>query len=173
MPPKAPPPKAKPKVDPSPPPSTPPKAPTGEDGTTSPEFETPKGSAVNAGTSTPKTVPLQQYNDLVSRYNQLNETITKLCDRKEFYKGETVTLSGSLSDNRDALVEANKIVKDLEREANELAETIGLDKDVILAAARADSDNNGSEMTSRANVCLLYTSPSPRDRQKSRMPSSA
>ena len=24
-----------------------------------------------------------------------------------------------------------------------------------------------------ANVCLLYTSPSPRDRQKSRMPSSA
>ena len=25
----------------------------------------------------------------------------------------------------------------------------------------------------RSNVCLLYTSPSPRDRQKSRMPSSA
>ena len=25
----------------------------------------------------------------------------------------------------------------------------------------------------RANACLLYTSPSPRDRQKSRMPSSA
>ena len=25
----------------------------------------------------------------------------------------------------------------------------------------------------RTNVCLLYTSPSPRDRQKSRMPSSA
>ena len=29
-------------------------------------------------------------------------------------------------------------------------------------------DDNGQEMT-----CLLYTSPSPRDRQKSRMPSSA
>ena len=27
--------------------------------------------------------------------------------------------------------------------------------------------------TARHNVCLLYTSPSPRDRQKSRMPSSA
>ena len=26
---------------------------------------------------------------------------------------------------------------------------------------------------SQANICLLYTSPSPRDRQKSRMPSSA
>ena len=28
-------------------------------------------------------------------------------------------------------------------------------------------------MTDLSNVCLLYTSPSPRDRQKSRMPSSA
>ena len=27
--------------------------------------------------------------------------------------------------------------------------------------------------TNRVNICLLYTSPSPRDRQKSRMPSSA
>ena len=105
MPPKAPPPKGKPKEEPSPPPSAPPKAPTGEDGTTSLEFETPTGSAGNSGTSTPRTVPLQQYNELVTRYNQLNETIAKLRDRREFYKGETVTLSGSLSDNRDALVE--------------------------------------------------------------------
>ena len=152
MPPKAlPPSKGKPKVDPSPPPH---KAPTGEEGATSPEFETPTGSAGNSGTLTPITVPLSQYNELVTRFNQLNDTIAKLLDRKEFYKGETVSLSGSLSDNRDALIEANKIIKDLEREANELAETISLDKDVILA-------------------CLLYTSPSPRDRQKSRMPSSA
>ena len=134
MPPKAPPPKGKPKVEPSPPPSAPPKAPTGEDGAKSPEFETPMGSAGNSGTSTPRTVPLQQYNELVTHYNQLNKTIAKLRNRKEFYKGETVTLSGSLFDNRDALVEANKIIEDLEREANELAETIGLNKDVILAA---------------------------------------
>ena len=139
-------------MEPSPPPSAPPKAPTGEDGATSPEFETSTGSAGNSGASTPRTVPLQQYNELVSCYNQLNETIAKLRDRKEFYKGETVTLSGSLSDNRDALVKANKIIKELKQEANQLAETIGLDKDAILAAARADSDNNGSEMTSRANV---------------------
>ena len=73
-----------------------------------------------------------------------------------------MSLSGSLSNNRDALIEANKIIKDLESEANELAESIGLDKDVILAAARSQNSS-----------CLLYTSPSPRDRQKSRMPSSA
>ena len=29
------------------------------------------------------------------------------------------------------------------------------------------------EITKEYNICLLYTSPSPRDRQKSRMPSSA
>ena len=29
------------------------------------------------------------------------------------------------------------------------------------------------EVSKRSNGCLLYTSPSPRDRQKSRMPSSA
>ena len=31
----------------------------------------------------------------------------------------------------------------------------------------------GDGMAVQADVCLLYTSPSPRDRQKSRMPSSA
>ena len=32
---------------------------------------------------------------------------------------------------------------------------------------------NGSGKSTTIKVCLLYTSPSPRDRQKSRMPSSA
>ena len=42
------------------------------------------------------------------------------------------------------------------------------------AAIRIDATLNGALSTSgSANVCLLYTSPSPRDRQKSRMPSSA
>ena len=31
----------------------------------------------------------------------------------------------------------------------------------------------GASITEESNTCLLYTSPSPRDRQKSRMPSSA
>ena len=40
----------------------------------------------------------------------------------------------------------------------------------------ANSGFTGSDYTGTttdAHVCLLYTSPSPRDRQKSRMPSSA
>ena len=34
-------------------------------------------------------------------------------------------------------------------------------------------DENLSELADKTKICLLYTSPSPRDRQKSRMPSSA
>ena len=32
---------------------------------------------------------------------------------------------------------------------------------------------DGEDIVAKAQTCLLYTSPSPRDRQKSRMPSSA
>ena len=39
------------------------------------------------------------------------------------------------------------------------------------AATRVNADGNIEKQT--GNYCLLYTSPSPRDRQKSRMPSSA
>ena len=37
----------------------------------------------------------------------------------------------------------------------------------------ADSNDNGTLDDAQFAICLLYTSPSPRDRQKSRMPSSA
>ena len=37
----------------------------------------------------------------------------------------------------------------------------------------ASLNTNGCSSSSYYNICLLYTSPSPRDRQKSRMPSSA
>ena len=81
------PPKALPlKIYPSPPP--PPKvSATGEDsGATSPEFKTPTGSTSNLGTSTPKTVSLEKYNDLVAKFNQLQGALMKVCERKEHYK---------------------------------------------------------------------------------------
>ena len=36
-----------------------------------------------------------------------------------------------------------------------------------------DDDDEGRDLTSAINTCLLYTSPSPRDLSTSRMPSSA
>ena len=51
---------------------------------------------------------------------------------------------------------------------NELCQWMGIDK--IRTTAYRPSTNG---MVERYHSCLLYTSPSPRDRQKSRMPSSA
>ena len=39
--------------------------------------------------------------------------------------------------------------------------------------SRYTTEKNRRNTTERLELCLLYTSPSPRDRQKSRMPSSA
>ena len=41
------------------------------------------------------------------------------------------------------------------------------------AVAQAEIDAARASFTGMITACLLYTSPSPRDRQKSRMPSSA
>ena len=54
-------------------------------------------------------------------------------------------------------------------------------EDAMARAAKLDPDSDGVRVTAPAagdalaffSFCLLYTSPSPRDRQKSRMPSSA
>ena len=48
-----------------------------------------------------------------------------------------------------------------------LAQQIGNNQKMISENIGAISDN------AKSSACLLYTSPSPRDRQKSRMPSSA
>ena len=57
-------------------------------------------------------------------------------------------------------------------------ETFGVMKDVVDFQELVKEVFAGDEILDdtghvRANACLLYTSPSPRDRQKSRMPSSA
>ena len=44
---------------------------------------------------------------------------------------------------------------------------------LVLCPTRELADQVAKELRQLARACLLYTSPSPRDRQKSRMPSSA
>lgn len=89
-------------------------------------------------------------NDLVAKFNQLQDALSKVCELKDHYKNEFVSLSGSLTDNVSALKEANKIIKGLEKEANDLAESISLDKDTIIAAARESSTS--ADISSRATV---------------------
>ena len=54
--------------------------------------------------------------------------------------------------------------------------TLNIDKTITHAEMVIDNGCHGVAIfgsTGQAQLCLLYTSPSPRDRQKSRMPSSA
>ena len=53
------------------------------------------------------------------------------------------------------------------------AEALWRNRADILEANAKDLDFGRDKGLSDAMICLLYTSPSPRDRQKSRMPSSA
>ena len=61
------------------------------------------------------------------------------------------------------------------RAARELGiATVAVYSDCLLYTSDAADDLIGVDLGGRVgNGCLLYTSPSPRDRQKSRMPSSA
>ena len=51
----------------------------------------------------------------------------------------------------------------------------GVDRDEVFVTTKLNARWHGEAEAQQAwaNSCLLYTSPSPRDRQKSRMPSSA
>ena len=51
-----------------------------------------------------------------------------------------------------------------------LKETIEL---MLIRPPQLQFFEDGIKITATGTICLLYTSPSPRDRQKSRMPSSA
>ena len=57
-------------------------------------------------------------------------------------------------------------------EFNELATDVG-DINNLPSTINGQSVTDVIEAITQVNACLLYTSPSPRDREKSRMPSSA
>src|SRR5665213_2091821 len=54
----------------------------------------------------------------------------------------------------------------------DIARAIGVNRSVINRELKGFKDITLGRVAELAWVCLLYTSPSPRDRQKSRMPSS-
>ena len=80
----------------------------------------------------------------------------------------TVTL------NRPNVLNAfnEQLVLDLQKAFKDLTEDESVR--VIILTGSGKGFSAGADLTEReASCCLLYTSPSPRDRQKSRMPSSA
>ena len=102
-------------------------------------------------------------------------------------------LKGKLYEEYSAVEEAEDELDELELQIDALNAAKSMDIDQIEAIMRVEVGSKVSKMSSKelkrdlllfakknpslfvelANDCLLYTSPSPRDRQKSRMPSSA
>ena len=87
-------------------------------------------------------------------------------------------LTDEAPEQQDA--EAAKLAPTEVDENAQAAEELELLRESLLAIHEAGVDNVSSEdlqqaieQMSQSMTCLLYTSPSPRDRQKSRMPSSA
>ena len=52
-------------------------------------------------------------------------------------------------------------------------DVLGVENDAVFKSATALADGVGLTGDGHCGACLLYTSPSPRDRTRSRMPSSA
>ena len=73
--------------------------------------------------------------------------------------GEKVGLAGS--ELRKWVVDQVKAAEDKQK------------GDLEREARRLEREANQAEIAAKAKDCLLYTSPSPRDRTRSRMPSSA
>ena len=83
--------------------------------------------------------------------------------------------------NQDTIASQNVTTTDSNNTAFDVTNVLGDWDGLIYTFCYKDKDNlvNGFYQTycieswGKINTCLLYTSPSPRDRQKSRMPSSA
>ena len=116
--------------------------------------------------------------------------ITKFNEVKEMYEGYSDTASSASAAERKVKILEEKVADQREviakmqerlaealmaaREAKIVAESTQKELRSGMAAQKVELDVTSSTLRSEMNTfCLLYTSPSPRDRQKSRMPSSA
>ena len=73
----------------------------------------------------------------------------------------------------ESKIEEAGIIREDVTELRLLPSTTGNLESVLPSIALGTSGGTGGELSSQYNVCLLYTSPSPRDATLSRMPSSA
>ena len=81
----------------------------------------------------------------------------------------------NLNQIREIEKESDKIIVDAEKKVEEMIKSTNSAAEKIKNDAKANADQQAEELMKNieTETCLLYTSPSPRDRQKSRMPSSA
>ena len=96
-----------------------------------------------------------------------NDDIKYLVDVAEQFRLDSIT--GSMR-SEDAVSKVTKIYK---THLGALEATLDVRDRELNTMKRGDELRSGVLQMVKVYICLLYTSPSPRDRQKSRMPSSA
>eukprot|EP01015_Nassula_variabilis_P030948 TRINITY_DN6891_c0_g1_i1.p1 TRINITY_DN6891_c0_g1~~TRINITY_DN6891_c0_g1_i1.p1 ORF type:complete len:188 (+),score=46.34 TRINITY_DN6891_c0_g1_i1:63-626(+) len=115
----------------------------------------------------------QQRNVLIEKHNQLQEFVAKLETQKEQERQALLSRDSKfrkiVSDHKyhEELLE-----KELPNHIEQYKQLTGAYVGYNYFLRTKINEDNGEEF-GHLDPCLLYTSPSPRDRQKSRMPSSA
>ena len=108
------------------------------------------------------------------------------------FLAKPVNASNTTAQNRHEFTYTNKdrIQAELKEKIQKIESKLGVSHEEVLKGIEEGKNTDSSEMVkavrefiavleaeienvSKKNVCLLYTSPSPRDRTRSRMPSSA
>jgi len=108
---------------------------------------------------------------VLTRVQKQDSRVRIICFRKNF--GQTAALSAGFAHARGEIIVA--IDADLQNDPNDIPKMIAkLEEgcDVVSGWRKKRHDNVLTRLLP-SRICLLYTSPSPRDRTRSRMPSSA
>ena len=85
-------------------------------------------------------------------------------------------MHGELAELQDRHDSTNQSLTVAERDVLELSvrcEELTLESEALRSQCEEEISKAQQAQQAKHDACLLYTSPSPRDRQKSRMPSSA
>ena len=108
------------------------------------------------------TVNKKISSDIIDNIKQLNDS-SKIADNIASHLNSSISEKQQIFETLDVKKRLNTVIKIMENEAS----IIGVEKRI---RGRVKTQ---MEKTQREYYCLLYTSPSPRDRTRSRMPSSA
>ena len=116
----------------------------------------------------PEGSPFQEFfDDLFPRgEGENNDQGRSPRTRSSLGSGFVLDASGIIITNNHVIADADEITVNFSDGSKLDAELVGTDPKTDIAVLRVKPETP-------LNACLLYTSPSPRDRQKSRMPSSA
>ena len=112
-------------------------------------------------------------NTIEKELSSVRDKINKLVNRTDDTTSDLSSLNSRISNLSGAVSEATTVAEGTKKELNMLAEGINSETVFNEAIDLARKGSSADDIVTQTKLCLLYTSPSPRDATLSRMPSSA